>query len=128
MKWHFLSSIVSMEDIKQWFFFCFAIAGFYIFTRLAGRKRRHFLENGIQSTAKVMGVEKTSIEIGSGVGAQPVMKIKLKVVYIGNPEVTTEQAFNVSDIPEVGDLVCVLIDPKNSEKVMIYPDQKSSYN
>ena len=119
---------MTSEDIKAYAIFILLVIAFIFFLRLRGRKTRYFLENGIQSTAKIISVEKTSVEIGSGVGAQPVMKIKLKVVYIGNPEVTIEQAFNVSDIPEVGDLVCVLIDPKNSEKVMIYPDQKSSYN
>ena|ERR1700761_3087568 len=108
-------------DFKEFTLSGFAIIVFYGITRLFTRKRRYLLKNGIPAEAIIMSINKTNIEYGKGVPARPLMEIVLQVENerIIPKNITIRQDFNRYEIPQPGDKVNILIDPKNAEYVRI---------
>ncbi|MEN0055235.1 MAG: hypothetical protein AAGC65_16290 [Mucilaginibacter sp.] len=96
----------------------FAIALFIGFLRLINRKLIYFRKHGIPGIAKIVKMSATNIKHGE----RPLMEIILEVKEEGSDalrQVEIRQAFSVSYMPNVGDLVNILIDPKNKKKMII---------
>jgi hypothetical protein len=127
MNFFFLSNIFAGalgEELKKSVVYTAMLAIFILFWRLKGRKRRTLQDNGIASVAKIINVEKTLVESGFGVYARPVMKILLEIDEIGKRQITIKQSFDPSDLPETGEMVGILIDPNDPDKIMIYPEHQ----
>jgi hypothetical protein len=127
MKFDSLCNIfnnISSQDIIKALIFGIIVLIFLYFWNFKGRKRRNFIDNGIVGFANIIHVEKTLIETGSGGYARPVMRIVLEIDEVGKRQVTIKQSFDPSDLAQMGERVGILIDPKNPDKVMIYPDHQ----
>lgn len=112
------------EELKKSVVYTAMLAVFILFWSLKGRKRRTLQDDGIASVAKIVSIEKTLVKSGFGVYARPIMKIVLEIDEIGKRNVTIKQSFDPSDLPQTGEQVGILIDPKNPDKIMIYPDHQ----
>jgi len=102
------------------------IVFFYIGFVRPAQKRRRFLKDGIRGTAKIISVEKTLIKYGGRDSfAKPLMEIGLDVEFPGIPtrRLTIKQAFSTWDIPKTGQVVAVLADPEDYDRVIISPYQ-----
>jgi hypothetical protein len=99
-----------------------AVVGFVIIVRRTNSKTRYLQKKGISGVGKILKISDTLIKLGTGSFAQPVMEVILEVQGKESntvAEVSLKQAFQTSDIPKVGDLVNILIDPNNRSNVMI---------
>lgn len=84
------------------------------------RKRNYLRKNGIPTIATVIRISKTSMYIGTGFFSKPLMNVVLKFETDGVcKQVTIDQALDTRDIPNVGDKVNILVDPRNPENVLI---------
>jgi hypothetical protein len=100
-----------------------AIALFIGFLRLINHKKIYFRKHGIPGIAKILKMNATNIKYGTSPSFErPLMEIVLEVKEEGSDalrQVEIRQAFSVSDMPNVGDLVNILIDPKNGKRIII---------
>ncbi|MGZ3757110.1 MAG: hypothetical protein ACXVAY_02815 [Mucilaginibacter sp.] len=105
----------------------FLLLGFANFIDAGGfnLKKRHLLKHGTLTIAKVNSIEKTIVELGEGVRARPVMRLVLDIKISGATykQVTIKHAFFRTPQPKVGDNINILIDPDNSDNIMIAPNQ-----
>jgi hypothetical protein len=98
----------------------------HLFYGLFHRKRRYLLKNGIAVVAKIISIKKTNVMVGQRTFARPRMEIVLQIEATGIPnrEITITQVFGTSEsVPEAGDKVNALVDPRNAENVMLLPAQ-----
>jgi hypothetical protein len=113
-------------DIKELLFGILAITVFYGFSRLFGRRKRYLLKNGYSEVATVTSIEQTIYSVSSGSSLDKrVYEIDLKIAAKGEPIriVTTRQAFETyGAVPQPGDKVNILVDPKNPDNVMLSPN------
>ena|ERR1700754_1553837 len=99
-----------------------AIIGVIIRVMWVNSKRSYLRNNGISSSARVLKINDTMIKYGTGSFAQPLMEIVLEIKdeetnIVRQREV--RQAFQVSEIPKVGEWVNILIDPANRDNLII---------
>jgi len=105
-----------------------AIVLFIGFTRLMNYKKIYYRKHGISGIAKILKMSATNIKYGTSPSFErPLMEIILEVKEEGSDtlrQVEIRQAFSVSDMPNVGDLVNILTDPKNGKNIII--DERKS--
>jgi hypothetical protein len=105
------------------------VAGFIILLGLAkfmnagglNFKKRYLLKNGISAQATVINIEKTIFGLGEGFKAKPVMKIVLDIEISKNQnkQVIITHAFFKSAPPMIGDKINILIDPRDSDNIIL---------
>jgi len=102
--------------------------GIIWFTNTGGfnLKKRYLLKHGLPVDAKVVSIEQTLWNVGSGSGSpsRPVMKMVLSFedAFKSNHEVSIRHAFSDgARIPEEGEQISILIDSRNPERVMVAP-------
>ena len=113
--WKFIDYVVAL----------FGIIVFYSILWLSGYKRRYMLKYVIPTVATVVSIEKTMFNTGSGSTSRPVMKLLLTFENsLGeNTEITQRMSFGMMEIvPNEGDKINILIDPKNQKKVLLMPE------
>ena len=90
--------------------------------RFGDRKARYLRKNGMPSIGTVISIKKTLIRRHENNSTwSPIMKIVLGVEADGVEyrQVTIKDEFLLSQLPNEGDKVNILIDPRNPDKVMI---------
>ena len=103
-----------------------AVPAFIFFGSLLSSKlnRKYLLKNGIPALAKIVSIQKATIEYIKDNITWQLWEIVLDVenpVAATNP-VTIQHTFDASKVPQVGDKLNVLIDPKKLDNVMLSPD------
>ncbi|MFI5139673.1 MAG: hypothetical protein ACHQIM_17765 [Sphingobacteriales bacterium] len=88
------------------------------------RNRKYLLKNGIPTLARIVSIQKTTIEYIKDNIAWQLWEIVLEVE---NPVATTapitiQHEFEASKVPKVGDKLNVLIDPKKLNNIMLSPN------
>jgi|GEM_PF-2732012 hypothetical protein len=103
-------------------FFCLGLGLLILAIRFGDRKARYLRKNGMPSIGTVISIKKTLIRRHENNSTwSPIMKIVLGVEADGVEyrQVTIKDEFLLSQLPNEGDKVNILIDPRNPDKVMI---------
>jgi len=89
-----------------------------------GGNFKYMIKKGIPAEAKILDIEKTGINTGSGSLSRPLLRIVFEIHYANNEtdEVVIETTLDDEiPMPKINDTIGVVIDPKNYNKVMIVP-------
>lgn len=109
-----------LTTLKEVLLICLAMFALLQVDKLFHPKRTYLRKNGIPTIATVIRISKTSMYIGTGFFAMPLMTIALEFETDGAcQQVTIDQAMDTRDIPNVGETVNILVDPRNHKNILI---------
>jgi len=110
-------------DYKEIIFICIAIAIIYAISRLFGRNKRYLIKNGIRGVGKVVNITQTVASVTSSTSpTKRIWEIDLEIegAEAGAALVTVRHGYVIgSAVPQPGDRLSVLIDPKNPDNVIL---------
>jgi hypothetical protein len=109
-----------LTTLKDLFLICLAMFALLQVDKLFHRKRTYLRKKGIPTIATVIRISKTSMYKGTGFSQSPLMTVTLEFETDGVcQQVTIDQFLDPRDIPNVGDKVNILVDPRNSKNILI---------